>query len=133
VRGREKAAEGVSSHACRRRDYRHTLQVPVCEPRDGRHSGPPPETMFVVPDVSGQTRDRSPACGDLIFQVIGVKGTPLLLATPVVTPPGRIRLDVATAGLTPFEVEPVYVALVMSVGPLDRAAALGGASMTRAG
>ena len=88
------------------------MVITFCEPGDGRHSGPPPETMFVVADVSGQTRDRTPACGDLIFQVIGVKGTPLLLATPVVTPPGRVRLDVATAGLIPFEVEPVYVALV---------------------
>jgi len=95
----------------------------------GATLAPPPGTAYAVAHVSGQTHDRSPACGDLIFQVIGVKGTPLLLATPVVTQPGRVRLDVATVGLTPCGVEPVYVAILTSIRPLDGA----DVSMARAG
>ena len=72
-------------------------------PVTGATLAPPPETVFVVAYISGQTRDQSAAYGDLIFQVIGVKGTPLLLATPVAMPLGRVRLDLATVGLTPIE------------------------------
>jgi len=102
-------------------------------PVTGATLAPPPGTVYAVAHVSGQTHDRSPACRDSIFQVIGVKGTPLLLATPVVTPLGRVRLDVATVGLTSCGVEPVYAAILTSIRPLDRAATLGDASMTRAG